>query len=407
MSRPNVLLVLVDCLRADAVRGEGRRLKTPCIDRLVRSGVVFTQAIASSSSTTPCVASLLTGNYSFAHGIQAIGGHKLNRAVPSLVETLAADGYETHAEVTGPLLAETGLGRGFSSYRVREPRAYLSTSWGEELRRRIGGFRAPWFLFVHLWELHQPRQVLPQFRSRAYGRNRYERAVSSLDRGLHGLLEAVPADTLLVLHGDHGERVLKSDLRYRLYRIARDFLGARTRKREGHEMDVYEDVIRVPLVFRWPSVLPAGKAVGRLVRQVDVMPTVLDLVRAPAPAGVHGVSLGTAIADAACPELDAYLEAFLRVRSDPGDRRVGLRTAQWKYVHAPRNPSLPEELYDLGADAGERRNVAAQRPDVVRTLRRRIGEIEAGWALAPPTEEPMTEEERALVEKRLEDLGYL
>ena len=72
MTRPNILFLLIDCLRADAVVGEDRGARTPTLDRLVRSGVACTQAIASASSTTPCVASLLTGTYSFVHGIRSI-----------------------------------------------------------------------------------------------------------------------------------------------------------------------------------------------------------------------------------------------------------------------------------------------------------------------------------------------
>src|SRR5262249_8685003 len=128
---------------------------------------------------------------------------------------------------------------------------YLSSPWGADLRQRLrgGAFNPPWFLFLHLWELHHPRHILPAFRSRAYGRNRYERALSSLDAELATVVETLPANTLIVLHGDHGERVVKTDMQYRFYRLVRDALGRKTRKREGHEMDVYEDLIRVPLVF--------------------------------------------------------------------------------------------------------------------------------------------------------------
>src|SRR5437870_13176506 len=92
MTRPNILGLLIDSLRADAVYGGRRGARTPTLDRLVRSGVACTQAIASASSTTPCVASLLTGTYSFMHGIRSIFGLKLNPAVASLVEILRACG---------------------------------------------------------------------------------------------------------------------------------------------------------------------------------------------------------------------------------------------------------------------------------------------------------------------------
>ena len=411
--RPNVLFLLVDCLRADAVTGTRRRARTPTIDRLVRSGVACTQAISSASSTTPCVASLLTSTYSFVHGIRSIFGLKLSPSVSSLVEILRHHGYQTYAEVSGPLFPETGLDRGFDSYRFREGSAYLSTLWGAELRQRLQGaaFRPPWFLLLHLWELHHHRHILPEFRNRTYGRNRYERALSCLDSELATLLAVLPPDTLVVLHGDHGERVVKTDMRYRLYRIFRDLLGRATAKREGHEMDVYEDLIRVPLVFtclngQGHPLLPAGRQVSQMVRQIDALPTILDLIGAPLPANIHGQSLKPALLADVPLNLEAYLEAFLRIRSDPRDRRVGWRTAEWKYIYAPQNPLLPEELYHLSKDPRERHNLASRRPEIVATLRGRIESLQQG-PLAPSPGLVMTEAERASLEKRLTDLGYM
>src|SRR5882672_11083409 len=103
---PNVLFLLIDCLRADAILGSDHGAQTPTLDRLVRNGVACTQAVSSASSTTPCVASLLTGTYSFVHGIRSIFGLKMNPSVSSLVEILRACGYRTYAEVSGPLFPE-------------------------------------------------------------------------------------------------------------------------------------------------------------------------------------------------------------------------------------------------------------------------------------------------------------
>src|SRR5215510_4292656 len=174
MTRPNILVLLIDCLRADAVYGARSGARTPTLDRLVRSGVACTQAVASASSTTPCVASLLTGTYSFVHGIRSIFGLKLNPSVSSLIEILRACGYQTYAEVSGPLFPETDLDRGFDVYHFREGPAYLSTAWGTDFHRRLRAaeFKPPWFLFLHLWELHHHRHIPPEFASRTYGRNR-------------------------------------------------------------------------------------------------------------------------------------------------------------------------------------------------------------------------------------------
>jgi arylsulfatase A-like enzyme len=413
MTRPNILFLLVDCLRADAVCGEERGAHTPTLDRLVRSGVAFTQAVSSASSTTPCVASLLTGTYSFEHGIRSIFGLKLNPKIRPLMEVFREHGYHTYAEVSGPLFPETNLDRGFDTYQFREAAGYLSSSWGADFRQRLrnGAFKPPWFLFLHLWELHHHRHILPAFRSREYGRNRYERALSSLDAELATMIEALPENTLLALHGDHGERVVKTDMQYRLYRLVRDVLGRKTRKREGHEMDVYEDLIRVPLVFTAPKgleqlSLPTGTRQPQLVRQVDAIPTLLDLASLPLPADIHGQSLKPALLHGEPLHLEAYLEAFLRIRSNPQDRRVGWRTEEWKYIYAPQNAQLSEELYHLPDDPRERKNLATRRPDMAKRLHSQIETLQHG-AIAPSPGDIMSEDEQAAVEKRLTDLGYM
>ena len=412
MSPPNILVLLIDCLRADALFGQGRGCQTPTLDRLVRSGVSCTQAVSSASSTTPCVASLLTGTYSFVHGIRSIFGLKLSPQVPSLVEVFKAHGYHTYAEVSGPLFPETRLDRGFDTYDFRDGPAYLSTDWGTDLRHRLQtAYHQPWFGFLHLWELHHHRHILPRFRSRAYGRNRYERALSCLDDQLASVIDLLPPNTIVVVHGDHGEKLVKTDLGYRTYRLLRDVFGPSIAKREGHEMDVYEDLIRVPLVFSFlgPAAhpqLPAGQTVTQPVRQIDVLPTLLELAGLTPPDDIHGRSLVPALATDTPLGLEAYLEAFLRIHSNPRDRRVGWRTAEWKYIYAPENPELPEELYQLTADPGERHNLIETQPEVGLRLRQQIERLQNGPLAANPGQQMSADERRAL-EKRMADLGYL
>jgi arylsulfatase A-like enzyme len=404
MTRPNILVLLVDCMRADALGGRG--VSTPTFESLAARGVRFTQAIASASSTTPCVATMLTGVYSPRHGVRAIGGRPLRPDVATVPALLAAAGYQTIAEVTGPLLPENGLDRGFVEYHCRPATEYLSDGWGRALveRLRARALPGPWFLFLHVWELHSPRKVLAPFKDQRYGRNRYDRALASLDATLAPLIDALPPDTVVVVHGDHGERLIESSLEYRWYRLWRDLLGAsRTRKREGHESDVYEVLIRVPLIIAAPGRLPAGATVTQLVRQADLAPTLLEIAGVAVPPGLDGVSLLPAVAGADLG-LEAFVEAFGRVRGTPRDRRVGWRTARWKYVVAPDAPDVAAELYDLAADPRERRNVAALHPDVASTLGTHIAAVEA-TALGEVA--ALTAQEQATIERRLRELGYV
>ena len=107
----NVLLVVIDCLRADRLEGVGEA-RIPGLHRLRDEGLSFTQAISGASNTTPSFATMLTGRYPFAHGVRKLRS-KLGTGVPVLAEMLAAHGYHTVGRVTGPLFRESGIGRGF------------------------------------------------------------------------------------------------------------------------------------------------------------------------------------------------------------------------------------------------------------------------------------------------------
>ena len=199
----NILFILVDCLRADAVSGKDRGTVTPAIDKLMTRGTYFNQAISTAGTTTTCVASMLTGNYPFAHGIRTLSGYKLNSDCVTLPQVLKHHGYHTYAMVSGPLSPITGLDRGFDEYEYRTDGVYLSDDWGEDLRRRFQQkqLREPWFAFLHLWEVHKPRKVLPKFDSKQFGADKYERAVSSLDPELEKLINLLGDDTIIILHG--------------------------------------------------------------------------------------------------------------------------------------------------------------------------------------------------------------
>ncbi len=206
---PNILLIVVDCARSDRFLGAARRVRTPHLDRLSQRSVRLPTTIVEKACTTPAFSSLLTGEYSPRHGVHLVWGYRLPADVPLLTDALAQRGYHTYAEVTGPLLPEMGLARGFEHYEYRAPCDYLHTAWGAQLIERLGRghYRPPFFLLLHLWELHPPRCVRPEFRSEAHGASEYDRAVAALDAALEPLLAALPDETIVALTGDHGEKL--------------------------------------------------------------------------------------------------------------------------------------------------------------------------------------------------------
>jgi arylsulfatase A-like enzyme len=441
--RPNVLLLMVDAFRADRVWGGGRLCVTPFLDELVTRSTSFTKTFAPASMTTCCTATLLTGTYPFVHGIRSLSDARLPPDLPTLAELFKRNGYRTWAEVTGPLAPVTGLDRGFDEYAHRRYTETLDTPWGVELRAGLAEARAPWFGLLHLWELHNPRRVTPEYDKPEYGPNLYDRAVSSLDHELQRLFQVLPDETAVILTGDHGEFVsasrganvvarLKGPLRW----ARKNVPGARTLKRLtpaltrradqltrgkhdlnlswlGHGYHVYDYLVHVPLLIYAPGTFPAGLRVGELSSHVDLYPTLtlafdLDPFDTPTQNSVDLYAVahdpGQTLSDRA-----VYLEASGgRMRPRPEQWLAAIRTKRYKYVRGLFSEELPAELYDLQADPGERENIIAARPELAAELRARLAELMAVATRAAPAEEAAyTAEEQEVLEERLRDLGYL
>ncbi len=413
--RRNLLFLLIDSLRADLCYGERGSAKTPTLTRLRQHGTSFNQAIAVATFTTPSVASIMTGLYPFAHGIRSLSGHKLAPGCVTLAEILAQHGYHTHAMVTGPLLRETGLHRGFEAYHYRRDKEHLYTEWRDRLHAeldRLARQKERWFSFLHFWEIHIPRYLSLAFDRPEFGKTRYERALSSLDNELGKILEHVDLEqTVVVLHGDHGERYERSLFERTIRKLKRHLFGLSAGKgwyKLGHGYHVYDFLVRVPLIFVGKGLFPEGAQIVPQVRQIDIMPTILDAMDIPLDQKVkiQGRSLLPLISGEQLAELPALIEACGRGNPDPRHRLMGIRVPPWKYLYAPQDPSIRPELYHLGEDPHESKNLIHQLPAVAERLQSAIGAI-----LSCSGEEklstPMTQEEQQMVEERLRELGYL
>jgi len=410
-SSPNLLFVCVDCLRNDAVvDGWG---ETPFLDSLRSEGRVYTDLFATATTTTPCVAGLMTGLYSERNGVNSLREARLSGDATTLAERLGDVGYETCAMVTGPLVEETALDRGFDAYHYREKDQSLFGPWGRTAAQRLDALDAPFFGYLHLWELHDPISVPEEYDRREYGRWPYERALSALDARLAALVEQLPDDTLVVLHGDHGESVTWRDHPvHSALKTLRDKLryerGVDTRRTErlanrladrfapagitdhflegGHGETVYDTTANVPLVVSGPGV-DAGTETG-VCRQVDVAPTLCDLLDVDLDEStLDGASLAGGFDDRT-----AYVRACGAALRGRENWQRAVRTADEKYVEFPGRDWDPE-LYDLRADPDEYRPVD-DAPERTRAMRRLFPRLDTVGS------------ETLDIDERLHDLGY-
>jgi len=385
----NCLFILVDCLRADRCWGKNKTAKTPNIDMLSRRGTSFTQAIATTTTTSPSVASILTGLYPFAHGVRSLYGYKLNSDITTLAEVFAQNGYQTYAEVTGPLMPQIGISKGFEHYYLRDKSENIYSSWYSDLLAKFKKkqLEEPYFMFIHFFELHLPRHLAKEYDNNHFGNNRYERALSSFDVQLGKLLDYIDEDTVIVLHSDHGEKFPEIRTKEMLLKTGSYFLklvklGRKLKKpREklhfsGHGFHVYDYLIRVPLIFAGKGIFPEDTWISDQVRQIDIFPTIVEALGLKHDnIKIHGRSLLPLIKGQKLPQVLAYSEACGSALRDKSNWLAGIRTPKFKYVIAPYTTTIPDALYDLEKDPNEKKNIATKRPDIVQELRQKLQEI--------------------------------
>jgi len=410
--KPNIVLVCVDCLRADHVGTD--RARTPFIDSMLEDGIQYTNLFSTTTTTTPSVASFLTGQYSESNGIYSLDEADLNDEVTTLAERFSETGYHTTAMVTGPLVKDTHLDRGFDEYHYRDRNEDLLGPWGESASERVGTFGEPFFCYLHLWELHEPIEVPPEFDDPAYGATPYARTLSALDRALGTLSDALPRDTVIVLHGDHGESLSwRQHLFHHVLNLGRGFLrfylGLDTRRAErwlnrvvkrfepdetkdqflekSHGDNVFDFTANVPLVISESQYAPT--VVDVQTRQVDVYPTLLELTdTAPSDEDIDGESL---LPPEQIEDRDSYIRASGRSLLRRKNWIRAIRSDEMKYVEYPNRGWAPE-LYDLRSDPFELNPVSDDRAE--RRLKRKL---------------PMRElepKEQLEIDDLLKDLGY-
>ncbi len=386
--RPSVLLITVDTLRPDALGWVSGRPGTPVLDRLAEEGFRFPAAVAPVPLTLPSHVTLMTGLVPPRHGVRD-NGEQLGEGPSVLAEALGAAGYATAAFVSGfPLSRPFGLDRGFSYYDdnlTAGEGAWLERPAAETTAAALAwleGAPSPWFLWLHYYEPHYP--YLPY--SRGGGRvvdaprGAYDGEVAVVDRALHELLAGARATAgaplLTVFAGDHGES-----------------LGEHGESTHGYF--IYDSTVLVPLVFHYPEVVPPRQSTAP-ARLVDVTPTVLDLLGLPPIPGTDGVSLEPLFAGRELAIPPAYLETYQPWHSYGWAPLVGLRSADWKWIAAPR-----PELYRLADDGGEARNLAASEPAAARELDRLLRPIVRG------SQAEARRIEDAETQRRLAALGYV
>jgi len=415
--KQNILLIIIDCLGADFVYKKGNSY-IPTIDKIKKEGFFFTNTIATTTTTTPSFASFLTGLYPFQNGVRSHSGYSLKKDIKTFPEILKENGYNTYAEVTGPLGKEIALSKGFDKYNYRLKKEIIHSEFGNKLIEKLKNeYKSPWFLMLHIWSLHEPRIVIDQCRSKKYGNTKYGRALASIDVYLSRLLKEIDDDTLVIIIGDHGEYIANSKidkfwktLRFRSFRIMKKIglikkpfaLGVKN-FHISHGYSVYDKLLRIPLIFYNKKLVKPGNT-EKQVRQIDIFPTIFDILKIEFKNEIEGISLFPLIYGKDIKTKDAYVEAVGIVIPNKDEWLAGLRIDnKYKYIYYPFRKDNLEELYDLENDPQENNNIANQNKELIKKFRKKI----KGMKTEKLTGEKLSEEDQKRITKRLKALGYM
>jgi arylsulfatase A-like enzyme/Tfp pilus assembly protein PilF len=398
----NVILITLDTLRSDRLSCYGSNLvDTPNIDAFADEGVRFTDAASTVPFTLPAHSSIMTGLYPPGHGVRENVGYVLDERFPTLAELLGRGGWATGGFVSAFVLDHRwGIGRGFEHYfddfNLREMETAnlgsvqrdgaetvaTAVSWLDERPAD-----RPFFLWLHLYDAHEPYTPAEPFKSRYPGRP-YDAEVAYTDSLVGDFRHALDErdlleDSLVVVTSDHGE-------------------GLGDHGETYHGFFVYDSTIHVALIVRLPSGDGAGRVVDRAVSHVDLLPTILDLVGLPAPENVQGRSLVPLIAgqDVAW-DRPVYSESLYPLLHYGWAPLRALRADRFKFIDVPR-----PELYDLADDPGENRNLHDEQPGRADELEAELGQLRRRIERDAPSPDSTPQmDERTLAQLRA--LGYV
>jgi arylsulfatase len=380
IGQPNVLFITMDSLRHDHLGCTGyERAHTPNIDALARDGAVFTEALAQATYTRLSVPSIVTGKYSCFTGVRMLRGD-LDSSHTTLAEILSAGRYST---LSTAWLQSKSFYQGFDTTGTPN----LETSTPTRTERAIWTFEEHqderFFIWLYYWDPHAPYQPPEEF-NRLYESNcmpipannrmrdnagRYTGNIPTLLNVNLGRIKFTASDrehiinlydaeiayvdaeigkvvaklkklelydnTLIVLNADHGE-------------------GFGEHGKYYHGVTVYDEMARVPIIIKPPRWRNRNKVVLGQVRNIDLMPTILDYCGLRVPEDCDGQSLRPFIEGDACPQLPSITETHASMTVP----LVAYRHEGYKLIYNLGNGQV--WLYDLGADPGEKQSLLPQ-----------------------------------------------
>ena len=405
MSKPNILFIIIDALRADKIYGTKKSPYTPNFDSLIENGVYFNNAISSADATILSWAGLFTAKHPFKTVNRSSKSKKLNEDITTYFDILKKHNYNFYA-----FLPISGKVVGIFPKFENDDCYDTMPRFGMGLNQKINEFltstkKEPWLCYIHSYNLHFPILSPTNFTDEKFGVNDYEKQISLIDDSIGKLIQSVDMNnTLVVITSDHGSYFptvmnngkkinfetkgnvqnltinVSSKIPKKLHPLkTKLFLGLeqirkkqrlnkiKNLKLKPHEIRglldlrsntekfLYDDLVHVPLLLLGYGI-NNKKNISQQVRLIDLFPTICDILNINNLENTDGESLVPLIEGKTLNEKPAYFESspLIQIKTDDV---IGIRTSKFKYFRDRNDPKKRQFLYDLEKDPYEDNNI--------------------------------------------------
>jgi len=455
--KPNILFIIIDSLRADKSYGNTRKCITPNLDKMIKNGTYFTQAISPSDATTLSIRSMFTGLLPFKTG--SVKNEKIysvsNEKIPTITSILKKSGYQIFGKVPS-FISLDSMYSDFANndkFQVGEKWPRLEDGLGLEIIEKIKmNLDEPWFYHAHILDIHSkvmpkmPPLVIPEkYDNEKFGESKYERAVSATDYWLGEILKNIDLqNTIVVITADHGSFIpyykngikisleesitsklpnirtpkFLNPLKRKAYSIIKnkeeDEFLTKIEKLSLTEYDkrnllclynknsfkiLYDELVRIPLLFMGPNV-PQNKIIKNQVSARDIVPTLIDMLQLDENISMDGISLFSLIKGEIIDEKPIFIQSSFPMEKESG-YLVGIRTSKYKYNRSIDDPKQNVFLYNLEKDPKEEQNLANEEEKTVEQYENILKNY-----LSDMQNKEKSDDEQ-IIEDELKKLGYI
>ncbi len=424
LDRPNLLVLSLDTLRADALGCYGaERPTSPNIDGFAKQGVLFERNNAPASLTLPCHTSMFGGQNPIVHGANTISSRVSADRTPLISERLHSAGYQCAAFTAGGQLdPKYGLDRGFESYDIADPAKvvvrrgkrvnqvqpaldWLRSHADQQFYLLIHSYLVHGFIpeeeYIPLFQQDLPEHILAMTRTEiwkqgdagdplimAHARNLYDSTVRQIDETLVApvlnLVEelGLADNTIVSIISDHGEAFFEH-------------------QKFRHGKGIWKELVHVPWIMRGPG-LPAGVRYEEPVRLEDFTPTIASLLELPSVPYQTGRNV--------LEQVEETPDTILHLNRPTVGRWDGIVAGRWKLLRHEHLGKITTHLYDLKEDPLESKDLSSEQPRVheglLRRLEHRLGEL-VKLRMQLPGEDAAEMELTPALRAQLQELGYI